>query len=140
VASYNKFNQFTDDVLVGAHQFGTHTYKVALSNTAPSASNAVFADITEISAGNGYSAGGTASTQTLTTSSGTAKDTAADVTFTASGGTIGPFRYAVIYNSTQTTPLKPLVAWFDYGSAITLNSGDTFTVDFDGTNGLFTMA
>lgn len=140
MASYNKFNQFTDDVLVGAHQFGTHTYKVALSNTAPSASNAVFADITEISAGNGYSAGGTASTQTLTTSSGTAKDTAADVTFTASGGTIGPFRYAVIYNSTQTTPLKPLVAWFDYGSAITLNSGDTFTVDFDGTNGLFTMA
>ena len=140
MASYNKFNQFTDDVLVGAHQFGTHTYKVALSNTAPSASNAVFADITEISAGNGYSAGGTASTQTLTTSSGTAKDTAADVTFTASGGTIGPFRYAIVYNASQTTPLKPLVMWADYGSSITLNSGDTFTVDFDGTNGLFTMA
>lgn len=140
MATYNKFNQFTKDLIDGVHDMDAHTVKVMLSNTAPSASNSVKADITEITAGNGYTAGGTATTISTSTSSGTAKATATDVVFTASGGTIGPFRYVVIYNDTPTSPADPLIGWYDYGSSITLNSGETFTTDFDGTNGYFTVA
>jgi hypothetical protein len=137
MASYNKFNNFTQDLVNAKHNFGSNTFKVMLTNTAPAATNAVKADITEISAGSGYTAGGTTSTITVSTSSGTAKVTAADVVFTAAGGTIGPLRYAVVYNATTAT--NPLVSWFDYGSSITLNDTETLTVDFDNTNGLFTV-
>lgn len=140
MASYNKFNQFVEDVCRGKHVFNSHVYKVMLTNSAPVATNSVFGDLTEISAGNGYTAGGTASTISESQTSGTEKVVASDVTFTASGGTIGPFRYAVLYNVTQSSPVKPLVAWWDYGSSVTLNSGDTFTVDFDGTNGVFQLS
>lgn len=139
MATYNKFNVFSQDLVNGAHNFGSHTFKVMLTNVAPVATNAVKADITDISAGNGYTAGGTATTITLSNSSGTEKVVAANVTFTASGGTIGPFRYAVMFNDTQTSPSKPLVNWFDYGSSVTLNSGETFTWTPDATNGLFTI-
>lgn len=140
MASYNKFNQFVEDVVRGKHNFASDTFKVMLTNSAPVATNSIKGDLTDISAGNGYSAGGTASAITESVTSGTEKVLAADTTFTASGGTIGPFRYAVLYNDTQTAPVKPLVAWWDYGSSVTLNSGDTFTVDFDGTNGVFQLA
>jgi hypothetical protein len=104
---------------------------VLLTLTAPVATNAVKGDLTEISAGNGYSAGGTAVGSTdYQQSSGTASLTGNDVVFTASGGTIGAFRYAVLYNDTPTSPADPLIGWWDYGSSVTLNSGDTFTVDF----------
>lgn len=140
MASYQKFNQFTKDLIEGVHVFGSNTFKTILTNTAPTSSNAVKADLTEISAGNGYTAGGTSSSMTTSTSSGTAKATLADVVFTASGGTIGPFRYATVYNDTPTSPADPLVGFFDYGSAITLNDGETFTVDYDASNGLLTVA
>jgi hypothetical protein len=140
MATYNKFNTFSTDLVNAAHNFGSHTFKVMLTNTAPVATNAVYTDLTEITAGNGYTAGGTASVCTQTNSSGTLKLTSANVTFTAAGGAIGPFRYAVFYNSTQTSPAKPLISWFDYGSSVTLNSGETFTWTPDATNGLFTIA
>jgi hypothetical protein len=139
MASYNKFQVFTKDLIEGKHNFASNTFKIMLTNTAPVNTNAVKADLTEISAGNGYTAGGTATTITSSTSAGTAKVTGTDVVFTAAGGAIGPLRYAVLYNDTQTTPLKPLVAWWDYGSSITLNDTETLTVDFDNTNGIFTV-
>lgn len=135
MATFQKFNQFTKDLIDGVHQFGSHSFKVMLCNTAPVATNSVKADLTEISAGNGYSAGGSATTMSDSTSGGTAKATATDVTFTATGA-VGPFRYAVLYNDTPTSPADPLVGFWDYGSSITLANGDTFTVDFDGTNGV----
>lgn len=114
---------------------------MALTNTAPVATNTVFANITEISAGNGYTAGGTAATiSSSAQSSGTYKLVLADVVFTASGGSIGPFRYVVLYNNTPTSPADPLIGWYDYGSSITLNTGETLTVDFDATNGVLTLA
>lgn len=139
MASYQKFNQFMDDLSRAKHDFSSATYKVMLTNVAPVATNQVKADITEIAAGNGYTAGGTATTITLSNSSGVEKITAQNVTFTASGGSIGPFRYAVVYNDTQAAPVKPLVCFFDYGSSITLASGETFTWVPDATNGLFTV-
>lgn len=137
MAAYNKFNQFAEDVYEKVHNLGADTLKILLTNTAPVATNSIKSDLTEISAGNGYSAGG--STVTITSSaqsSGTYKLVGSDVVFTASGGSIGPFRYAALYNDTPTSPTDPLVGWWDYGSSITLATGETFTVDLDGTNGI----
>ena len=101
----------------------------------------MFADLTEISAGNGYSAGGTQSSQSSSAqSSGTYKLVLADVTFTASGGSIGPFRYPVLYNDTPTSPADPLILYWDYGTDLTVTTGNSFTVDFDATNGVLTIA
>jgi len=135
MATYNKFNVFVEDQFEGVHDWDLHTFKVLLTNTAPVATNSVKADLTEISAGSGYTAGGTATTITTSRSSGTFKAAGSDVVFTASGS-VGPFRYAVLYNDTPTSPADPLVAWWDYGSSVTLASGETFTVDFDATNGI----
>jgi hypothetical protein len=135
MATYNKFNIFLENQFEGVHDWDGSVFKILLTNTAPVATNSVKADLTEISAGNGYTAGGTATTITTSRSSGTFKAAGSDVVFTASGGTIGPLRYAVLYDDTSAS--DSLVAWWDYGSSITLNSGETFTVDFDATNGIF---
>ena len=141
MASYVKFQPFVENVAEKVHNLGSDTLKVALSNTAPNATDATFSQITEISAGNGYTAGGTAaSISSSTQSSGTYKLTLADVVFTASGGTIGAFRYVILYNDTPTSPADPLIAYWDYGSSITLNSGETFTADMDASAGVLTIA
>lgn len=138
MATYNKFNVFTEDLIEGVHDFDAHTFKILLTNTAPVATNGVKADLTEISAGNGYTAGGTATTITTSRSTGTSKVAGSDVVFTATGA-VGPFQYAVFYNDTPTSPADPLISWWDYGSAVTLANGETFTVDFDATNGIFQL-
>jgi len=137
MAAFNKFNAFVEHVAEGVHNLGSNQLVVALTNSAPSASNTVLADITQISYTN-------LSTRNITTSasaqtSGTYKLTLTDLVLTASGGSVGPFRYVVIYNDTPTSPADPLIGWYDYGSSITLASGETFTVDFDGTNGLLQL-
>lgn len=140
MASANKFNAFVEHLAEKVHNLGSDTLKVCLTNTAPSAGNSVFADLTEISAGNGYTAGGTQSTQSSSAqSSGTYKLVLADVTFTASGGSIGPFRYATLYNDTPTSPADPLILYWDYGTALTLTAGNSFSVDFDGSAGVATL-
>lgn len=139
MASYSKFNKFTHHLIDGVHDFDAHVFKIMLTNTAPVSTNTIKANLTEIAAGNGYTAGGTASAMTTSTSVNVGKLTGTDVVFTASGGSIGPLRYAVLYNDTQTVPAKPLIAWWDYGSSITLAATETFTIDFDDTNGIFTV-
>lgn len=140
-AAFTKFNAFVENLAEKVHALDADTLKVSLHNTAPVATNALFGDLTEISAGNGYSAGGTTTAQSSSAqTSGTYKLVVADVVFTASGGTIGPFRYPVLYNSTPTSPLKPLIGFFDYGSSITLASGETFTWDADASAGILTIA
>ena len=112
-----------------------------LTSVAPVATNAVKADLTEISAGNGYTAGGTAATVSSSAqTSGTYKLVLADVVFTASGGSIASFRYTTLYNDTPTSPADPLILWWDYGSSVTLATGETFTWDADPTNGILTIA
>lgn len=141
MAAFSKFNQFVQDLAHKVHNLGSDTIKVLLTNTAPVAANAVKADLTEISAGNGYTAGGSAATISSSgQTSGNYKLVLADVVFTASGGTIGPFRYAVVYNDTPTSPADPLIGFYDYGSSITLQIGETFTVDMDATNGVLQLA
>jgi hypothetical protein len=148
MAAYNKFNVFVEDLANKIHDlFGSpigDTLKVMLVNSpAPVATNSVKADLTEITAGNGYAAGGTAVSANGTRATGTVTLDGDQVVFTASGGTIGPFRYPTLYNDTPTAPADPLIAWWDYGAGLTLNDGETFTVKFnnavtDGT--IFTLA
>src|SRR6266576_970501 len=130
MAAYNKYQQFVEDLCRKVHNLDTDTLRIALTNTAPNAAtHSVLADITEIGPGNGYTAGGNTATFTSgAQTSGTFKLIVADVTFTASGGSINTFRYAVLYNSTPGSPLKPLIASFDYGTSITITSGNSFTV------------
>lgn len=142
MASFNKFNQFVEDIAKKVHNLNSDTLKIMLTNTAPSSSNAVKADITEISGGNGYTSGGnTAAFSSGAQTSGTYKLVLSDPsTWTASGGSVGPFRYAVLYNDTPSSPLKPLIGWWDYGSSVTLADGEQFTVDLDQSNGVLTLA
>lgn len=138
MASFNKFNSFVKALAEKVHNLGADTLKVMLTNVAPSSANTVKTDITEIAAGNGYSLGGTVASITSSTQlGGTYKLVLGDVVFTAAGGSIGPFRYAVLYNDTATN--DELIGWFDYGSSISLLTGETLTVDFDGTNGVLTI-
>lgn len=140
MASFNKFNAFVENLAEKVHNLGSDTLKLMLTNTAPSAANSVKADLTEIASGNGYSAGGAAVTVTSSAQSGgTYKLVCSDVTITATGGSIGPFRYAVLYNDTPTSPADPLIGYWDYGSAVTLANGESLTVDFDGTAGVLQL-
>jgi len=134
-----KFNDFAEQILRGRHDFGSHTFKVALTNTAPAATNTVLADIAQVAATGGYVAGGfQLDSVVLTETAGTAKVVIADEVITAAGGSIGPFRYAVVYNDTSTG--KPLVGYADRGDSITLLDGDGVTIDFDAAAGVLTLS
>lgn len=135
MASFVKFNSFVEAVAEKAHNLGSDQLVLALTNSAPSASNTALADITEITYTNLSSRNITTSSSAQ--SSGTYKLVLADLVLTASGA-VGPFRYAVIYNDTSTTDL--LIGYYDYGSSISLANGETFTVDFDATNGVLQLA
>jgi len=139
MAAYNKYENFVEDLAVGVHNLNTGVLKVALSNTAPdAAADEVLVDFAEISAGNGYTAGGTDTQNAVSRTGGTVSVTGVDVVFTAAGGSIGPFRYVGLYNDTPTSPADPLIGWWDYGSSITLLTTETFTVDFG--SSMFTLA
>ena len=126
MATYNKFQAWAETMVEGAN-LGSDQFVIALSNTAPVATNSVLADITQISYTN------LSSRNVSTTSSSQARGTytlvLADLVMTASGA-VGPFRYVVLYDDTVAG--DPLVGWWDYGSSITMANGETFTVDFTG--------
>lgn len=110
-----------------------------LTNTLPLATNAVKSDITEIAAGNGYAAGGNvAAFVSDTDTAGTYKLILSPVQFTAAGGSFAPFEWAVLYNATAAG--LNLIGFWDYGVAITLTNGNSFTVSLDPANGVFTLA
>ncbi len=141
MASFVKVNDFVEYAVEGMN-LGSDTLIVALSNTDPTAGtnvtadgNGVLANITQISYSNLSSR--TLASVTSAQSSGTYKLSAADLTLTASGGSVAAFRYVVIYNDTVTN--DPVIGYYDYGSSLTLNDGDTFTIDI-GTNGILTLA
>ena len=142
MASFNKFNSFAAYMPNGSVALAGDTLKVLLSNTVPIATNAVYTDISgnELGSGNGYTTGGaTVTTTSSTQTGGTYKYLAslANPTWTATGS-MGPFRYAVMYDSSAAT--KVLIGWWDYGSSLTLASTNTFTITLDATNGVFQLA
>lgn len=138
MASFNKFNTFVSDLAQKVHNLNSDTLKIMLSNTAPVATNTIKSNVTEISAVNGYTPGGVAATFVSgNDSAGTYRLILSPVSWTASGGSIGPFEFAVLYNSTAAS--GNLIGWWDYGTAVTLTSGNTFTVSLDQTNGVLTL-
>jgi hypothetical protein len=126
MATFNKFNSFSEALAEKVHNLGSDQLTVALTNTVPVATNTILANITEISYTN-------CSTRNITTvsssqTSGTYTLALTDLVLTASGGSVGPFRYVVVYNNTATN--DELIGWVDYGSSITLADTETLTIDF----------
>lgn len=142
MASAVKFQTFVTDKANGTHanalNANTDTLKVYLTNATPDvALDTVKTDLAEITTGNGY-AGPVDAQNAASTATGTITVAGTDIVITASGGSIGPFRYAVLYNDTPVSPVDPLIQYWDYGSSITLSDGESFTIDFGAS--LFTDA
>ena len=128
--AFNKFQDFSEQIAKGVHVFGTHTFRLALTNSAPVATNTILGNITQIAGENGYTTGGETVTIGISETTGTTTITGDAVTWTATGA-MGPFRYYVLYNDSATSPADALVGWWDHGSAVTLAAGDTFTAKFN---------
>jgi hypothetical protein len=126
MATYNKFQAWAETMVEGAN-LGSNQFVIALTDTAPVATNSVLADITEISYTNLSSRN--VSTTSSSQTGGAYTLVLADLVLTASGA-VGPFRYVVLYDGTGAS--DPLVGWWDYGSSITMANAETFTVDFTG--------
>ena len=145
MATFNKVNDF---VVNAVHNMDLESDQivVALSNTTPSSEttnpttdgNGIQSNVTEISYTNLSSRNVTATSSSRT--SGTYELVLTDITLTSSGGSTGPFRYVYIYNDTVTSPVDPLIGYYDYGSSLTLNDGDSLTVDFSAANGVVQIA
>lgn len=144
MASFVKINDFVANAVENM-DLESDQLVIALSNTAPSSessnptadTNGILGNVTQISYSN-------LSSRNLTTSSsgqsgGVYKLVLADLTLTASGGSVSAFRYVYIYNDTVTSPADPLIGYYDYGSSLTLNDGDTFTIDFSPSNGVIQL-
>ncbi len=141
MAAFNKFEDFVLQLGKAVHQLHAagHTLKVYASNAAPSTSlDTIKTDLAEITAANGYPSGGSDIVNDYTETTGTGSCTGTDVTWTASGGSFGPLRYIPLYNDTPASPLDPLIGWWDHGSSVTINDGESFTVDFGAS--VFTIA
>ena len=145
MASFQKINDFTEHTAEKVHNLGADQLVVALSNTAPASElnnptadgNGVLANVTQIDYIN-------LSSRNITTTSsaqaaGTYKLVLTDLVLTASGA-VGPFRYVYIYNDVPAAPADPLIGLYDYGSSISLASGDTFTLDFSAADGFLAIA
>lgn len=139
MVAYNKFNQLTEDLGKGVHNLATGALTLAMcaAANAPSASNTVLANLTQVTYTNLSARVPTITSYTQT--SGTAKLILVDHVMTASGA-VGPIRYIVLYNDTPTSPADPLISWWDYASDFSLANGETLTVDFDGSNGVLQLA
>lgn len=135
MATYTKFQPFVEALAEKVHNLGSDQIVVALTNTAPNATDATLSQITEISYTNLSSRNVTTTSSAQT--GGTYKLVLTDLVLTASG-TVPTFRYVVLYNDTSTS--DNLIAYWDRGSSVTMADGDTFTCDFDGTNGVLTIA
>jgi hypothetical protein len=132
MAAFNKFYSFSEALAEAVHNLGSNQLALALTNVAPVATNALLADLTQISYTN-------LSSRNLTTSSsaqsaGVYKCIVNDITLTSTGGSTGPFRYFVIYNATAAG--NPLIGWYDYGSSQTLAAGEAIVTDFDQVDGI----
>ena len=139
MASGNKFNALSATPWNGGLNLSSDSVKVLLTNTAPVATNSNYSDVSagELTGSNtGYTVGGAAVTLTSSTQTGGLYKYIASCgspTWTA-GSTWATFRYVVMYDNTPAA--KPLLGWWDYGGPVNMNSGDTFTVQLDPTNGV----
>lgn len=140
ISLYDSFKEYVGDATI---DLDNHSFKVMLLGNAASfsAGHSVLADVSgsQISAGSGYSSGGaTLANVTWGQTGGTAKFDADDVTWTASGGAITAYK-AALYDDSQTSPVKPLVAFIDFGGLQTANDGAQFKLIWNAA-GIFTLS
>jgi len=135
MATFTKINSFVENLAEKQIDLSGASLTVALTNTAHTSTWDELADLTQISYTNLSSRVITVTSSAQT--SGTYKLVLADLVLTASGA-VGPFQYIYVYDDGSTG--DKLIAYYDYGSAVTLANGDTFTINFDGTNGFLTIA
>ena len=132
MAAFVKFNSFVEALAEKVHNLGADQLKIALTNTDPTAAATNYASLTSplpttnLSGATPFNVTTSSSSQT----SGTYSLVCADLTLTATGS-VGPFRYIVLYNDTATS--DELIGYWDYGSSITLASAETFLIDFGAT-------
>lgn len=149
MATFVMFDKFAVNALgggssgdAGMTDWLTHAIKATLHTstyTPNTATNEVKADATnELSTANGYTAGGVTLTCSIPDETEPINFVVADFGWTASGGSIGPFRYCVVWNDSTTTPADILIGYIDVGGDTTITNGNTITFDADQTNGLFT--
>lgn len=143
MAVFNKFNSFVANIANGKHNLASGAVKIALTNTSPVATNNAYTDITALAGGviattnlSGTTTALNITTISSTQTSGTYKLDLTDKVLTATGA-VGPFRYITLYNSTAIN--FELIGWYDYGSSVTMATGETFTVNFDNVSGTFTL-
>lgn len=140
MAAFSKFDSFVGYLAEGVIDLENDALKIVLTNVAPVAGNSVLADLTEIAATGGYTAGGLAVTVASSgQTAGTYRLVLDDLIIEASGGSIGPFRYFALVDTTPVSPASPLAGWWDYGSEATLADGESITMDFSG-DGAVTLA
>lgn len=127
MATFVFYDCFGEDEAEKVHNIDADTLKWALTNTAPNVTtHDELADITEIAAGNGYTAGGAAAGVSTSRAADVTTVTGSQTTFTASGGAIAAFRYLVLYNDTAVA--DELIGYLDYGSSQTIPDGQTLTI------------
>lgn len=142
-----KLNGWVEQLAKGYHgNLSSATLQVALSNTAPGSegtpptggeSTCILANVTQVSYTN--LSGRTLTTSSCVQTSGTLNLVLADLVLTASGA-VAAFRYLYIVNTSSTTRTNALIGYYDYGSSLTLNNGETLTLDFDNVNGVLSIA
>lgn len=138
MASFNKFSSTVTDFARGLHDLNNDVLKIAFTDAPPAATNQFFGDITEIAAGNGYTAGGNVAPFISGNNvNGLYTLVLGQPSWTATGGNIAQFRYVVLYNSSLSQ--GNLLGWWDYGAEIVLTNGNTFAVETDQTNGVLTL-
>jgi len=145
MATFNLINDWLENMVENA-DLESDQFVIALTNTAPGSEstpptgdgNGILANITEVSYT--YCSSRNITTTSSAQGSGTYKLVLADITLTASGGAVGPFRYIYVYDDTVATPVDPLVCYYDYGAPLTLNAGESLDIDFDDANGLFQLS
>jgi len=139
MATFQKFNSFVEALAEKVHNLGSDTLTVALTNTLPVNTNTQLSNITQISytnIQNGTTTGRDLTGVTSAQTSGSYKLDANDLVLTATG-TVPTFRYVVLYNNTATN--DELIGWYDYGAAVDLLNGETFTITWDAA-GILTLA
>lgn len=136
--SFNKINAFAEALAEGKHNLGSDQIVLALvaAANAPNSAHDELTDLTQIAYT--YCSSRNVTRTSSAQTSGTYKLVLQDLTLSASGGAVGPFRYVYLYNNTAAA--DDLIGYYDYGSDLTLADGESLTIDFSESNGALTLA